>query len=109
SGNQRLARAIESLLDEMARLFHLGLSVRNRTAEMQKEHHLLVQALVAGDAERAESLATDEILGAQKMVMDAIFSRAELLDLNITDLSPSRLHRPQSRPSPAIVGFRAGS
>jgi predicted metal-dependent enzyme (double-stranded beta helix superfamily) len=38
AGNARLADAVEQLLDEMTRLLHLGLGLRNRSQEMQREH-----------------------------------------------------------------------
>src|SRR5262245_38400538 len=37
AGNARLAAAVEQLLDEMTRLLHLGLGLRNRSQEMQHE------------------------------------------------------------------------
>jgi len=95
SGNGRLASAIEHLLEEMARLFHLGLSLRNRTSEMQREHRQLLQALVDGDADKAERVISVEILAAHKMVMDAIFSRSEILDVNITDLAGDHFRKPR--------------
>ena len=45
TGNARLAGAIEHLLDEMTRLLHLGLGLRDRSLEMQQEHRALTKAL----------------------------------------------------------------
>src|SRR5258705_382776 len=43
TGNERLADAVEQLLDEMTRLLHLGLGLRNRSQEMLREHRALVK------------------------------------------------------------------
>src|SRR5262249_20508878 len=51
-GNERLA----GLLDEMERLFHLGLRLRDRNDEMFHEHYELIEALLTGDDERAEQV-----------------------------------------------------
>jgi DNA-binding GntR family transcriptional regulator len=48
AGNARLADSIERLHDEMTRLLHLGLGLRNRSQEMQHEHRALLKALVRG-------------------------------------------------------------
>jgi DNA-binding GntR family transcriptional regulator len=86
SGNERLGQALSSLLDEMERLFHLGLSLRNRTEEMRHEHKALVDALAAGDGSAAERIAAEQIEAARKMVMDAIFSSPGILKVNIGSL-----------------------
>src|SRR5262249_25208493 len=51
TGNLRLAGAIGSLLDEMTRLLHLGLGLRNRSQEVQQEHRALVKALARKDGD----------------------------------------------------------
>jgi DNA-binding GntR family transcriptional regulator len=84
SGNERLAETLARLLEEMERLFHLGLAVRNRTTEMQHEHATLVNALVAGDGTTAARLAVEQIESAQKMVWDAVMSSSSLLTTSIT-------------------------
>lgn len=74
AGNERLATAIEHLLDEMTRLFHLGLGSRNRSHEMEREHKALVRALARGDADSAERLSRDEIEASRNMVLSAIMT-----------------------------------
>lgn len=74
AGNVRLAATLAGLLDEMERLLHLGLSLRNRTEEMQHEHKSLIDALVRGDGEAAAAIAAEQVDAAQKMVTDAILS-----------------------------------
>lgn len=74
SGNDRLARLVADLLDDMERLFHLGLMQRDRNEEMYHEHQELVEALEAGDGERAERITAEQLRAAQKMVMDGLLS-----------------------------------
>jgi len=84
SGNGRLAHAIEQLLDEMTRLLHLGLGIRNRTREMQHEHRTLVRALVRGDGETAETICREQIEAARDMVLKAILSSDSVMNVAIS-------------------------
>lgn len=84
AGNRRLAVVLSQLLEEMERLFHLGLAVRNRSGEMQHEHKSLVEALASGDADAAERTTVEQIEAARRMVMDGIMSASWLKDMPIT-------------------------
>jgi DNA-binding GntR family transcriptional regulator len=84
AGNIRLAHAIEQLLDEMSRLLHLGLGLRNRSQEMQHEHRALVRALTRGDGATAERICREQIEAARSMVLSAILSSSSVLNLPIT-------------------------
>ncbi len=84
SGNARLAQLLAQLLDESERLFHLGLMLRNRSDEMAHEHHDLVEALVAGDAEAARCIAGSQIIASQRMVVDALLTSAALMEASVT-------------------------
>lgn len=85
SRNDRLAAMIAQLLDEMERLFHLGLVLRNRSEEMAHEHKALVDALLAGDATAAGEIAAAQIRAAQKMVVDGFLGSAPVLKVNLAD------------------------
>ncbi len=74
SGNQRLARQIARLLDEMTRMLLLGLGGRDRTGEMAHEHRELIDALVSGDANAAASVTHAQIEESRKMVLAALVS-----------------------------------
>lgn len=87
SGNRRLCKTIAELLDEMERLLHLGLSLRNRTEEMRHEHRALVEALARGDGEAAERVTTEQIEAAKKMVIDALLSSPATVEVNIKALA----------------------
>jgi DNA-binding GntR family transcriptional regulator len=80
AGNKRLAGVLAQLLEEMERLLHLGLAVRNRSGEMQHEHKSLVEALASGDADAAERTTIEQIEAARRMVMDGIMSAPWLKD-----------------------------
>ncbi len=83
SGNARLTTTLAGLLDEMERLLHLGLALRNRTEEMQHEHKTLVDALIRGDGEAAAGIAAEQVDASRKMVMDAILSSPLALEVSI--------------------------
>ncbi len=83
SGNERLAAIIAGLLDEMERLFHFGLMLRDRNDEMYHEHNDLVEALTAGDAARSARVVTEQINTAQTMVTDALLSSERVLGINL--------------------------
>lgn len=84
SGNQRLAAVLEAILEEMERLFHLGLGLRNRSEEMHHEHAELVDALIAGDDRRAEKATVHQIKAARDMVLTALLDSAQLKTANIS-------------------------
>ncbi len=83
SGNERLAEAVLALLDEMERLLHLGLALRNRSVEMQHEHRTLVDALAAGDGAAAERITAEQIDASYRMVVDGVMSSPGLLDVKL--------------------------
>jgi DNA-binding GntR family transcriptional regulator len=72
SGNGRLARQIDRLLDESIRMLALGLRRRDRTGEMAHEHHSLIEALALGHAEEAASIMKQQVAASQAMVLQAL-------------------------------------
>ena len=84
AGNQRLAIMIAQLLDQMTRLLHLGLGLRNRSQEMQHEHRALVKALARGDGETAERISREQIEAARNMVLSAIMTSSTVMNLVIS-------------------------
>jgi len=72
--NRRMAHTIGRLLDEMKRLLHLGLVARPRGTQYPNEHRELLEALLAGESEKAEQLAYAQIRGGQKMVLERALS-----------------------------------
>ncbi|HEX2824815.1 MAG TPA: GntR family transcriptional regulator [Burkholderiales bacterium] len=84
AGNQRLAAAIEQLLDEMTRLLHLGLGLRKGPQDTLHEHKTLVKALARGDGGTAERISRDQIDAARNMVLSAILTSRSVMNLPIT-------------------------
>lgn len=83
SGNGKLTKMLSHVLDEMERLFHLGLSLRNRTHEMSHEHRSLIEALAKGDGRQAAALTLEQIEAARRMVLDAILSSPSIQQISI--------------------------
>jgi DNA-binding GntR family transcriptional regulator len=88
TGNTRLAVAIEHLLDEMTRLLHLGLKLRNRSQEVQQEHRALVKALARGDGDTAERICREQIETARSMVLSAILTSSSVMNLALGGENP---------------------
>lgn len=74
SGNGRLARQIDRLLDESTRMLALGLRTRDRTGEMAHEHHALIEALALGRAEDAAGIMRQQVDASRSMVLAALTS-----------------------------------
>lgn len=72
SGNPRLVEALAGLLDELTRIFHLGLDLRDSAEEMEAEYQALVEALLARDAGRAAQVALEQIVRSQQRVIEAL-------------------------------------
>ena len=75
SGNQRLVDLISNLLDELTRLFHLGLSIRDSAAEMHDAHTALAQAIRERNPDRAEQIVHNEIEMSKNRVLEALTGR----------------------------------
>lgn len=90
SGNDRLVAMVAQVLAEMERLFHFGLSRRDRSREMQQEHQALIDALSRGDADAAERMMREELSSSKAMVLDALISSESLLDISISHAEPRR-------------------
>ncbi len=70
--NDRIAALVEALLEELERLFHLGLDVRDRAETLVSEHKELVDAIRAHDPKRAMRVAAAQIENAQTMVLEGV-------------------------------------
>ena len=81
TGNARLSSMITQLHDQMTRLLHLGLGLRNRSNEMQLEQRALLKALVRGNGDSAERLAREQIEAARSMVLSAVMSSRSIMNL----------------------------
>jgi DNA-binding GntR family transcriptional regulator len=78
AGNERLARTLQVLLEEMQRLFFISLSGRDgdTASELVHEHHELHDALLARDAARARQVVIDQIEASRARVMAGLLAGA---------------------------------
>jgi DNA-binding GntR family transcriptional regulator len=83
TGNERLVTVLKQTLSELERMFHFGLSLRDRVSEMHSEHQAIIVALTEGDLETAERAIVDQIRSSRAMVLDALLSSTSLLDVKI--------------------------
>lgn len=72
AGNQRLAEQVSRILDELNRVFHLGLDIRDSAEEMKDDHVSLADALVNRQTELAVQLVQAEIERSQARVQEAL-------------------------------------
>ncbi|HEX7433772.1 MAG TPA: GntR family transcriptional regulator [Anaerolineaceae bacterium] len=72
TGNTKLADVLTTTLNEMIRIFNLGLDLRDSASEMRREHIDLVQAMSARDGERAEKIIVEQITSSRKRVMEML-------------------------------------
>ena len=89
SGNVQLAAMLEQILDQMERLFNIGLTLTNRAEEIVHEHTDLANAIVSGDEKAAREIAVSQIRNSQKMVLEALMASPRLLSTNVVD-TPGR-------------------
>jgi len=75
SGNDRMARAIVQLLEEMKRLVALGFVEREDSPEIADDHGQLIEALRAGDADRAGEITHRHIATFRDMTLEKVVNR----------------------------------
>ncbi|BCY19225.1 MAG: GntR family transcriptional regulator [Chloroflexi bacterium] len=88
--NSRLVQQISRVMDELTRVFHLGLDIRDSASEMRNDHLALCRALIEHDASRAEQLVRSEILLSRERVMEAIKNFSGQVLISDTMLAISR-------------------
>ncbi|HMQ33618.1 MAG TPA: GntR family transcriptional regulator [Chloroflexaceae bacterium] len=79
TGNRRIIELVDRLEDEGQRLFHLALMFRHARNQVRYGHKELVEALAAGEAQRAAAIASEAIRLAQKEVTEALLSSPAIL------------------------------
>ncbi|WP_279596382.1 GntR family transcriptional regulator [Methylobacterium sp. J-059] len=72
AGNQRLCRTLSGLLDEMTRLVALGFGVQGVRPNIENDHSLMIECLVAGDADGAEDVARRHVETFREMTMQKV-------------------------------------
>jgi GntR family transcriptional regulator, rspAB operon transcriptional repressor len=77
AGNERLARTLQGLLEEMQRLFFIGLRGDDTAAELMHEHHELHDALRARDPARARQIVVDQIEASRARVTAGLLATTD--------------------------------
>jgi DNA-binding GntR family transcriptional regulator len=72
AGNERMVHLLTGLLQEMTRIFHFGLDLRDSAEEMRDEHISLAEALLARDPDCAEDVVVEQIEESQARVLEAL-------------------------------------
>lgn len=83
TGNTRLVAAISQLMDDMARLLHLGLfwsaeggpAMAEAHAAQAEQHEALLRALAREDADGAEEAARAHVRGSRELVLRRLDER----------------------------------
>ena len=72
SGNSRLAIVLSGLLDEMERLFAMGLDIRESLSYQVGEHRELLDALLTGNHHTAREIAKNQVEAGRMRMFEAI-------------------------------------
>jgi DNA-binding GntR family transcriptional regulator len=72
SGNQRLQSIVEMYWDQAHRVRLLTLQLRPRPARSNEDHAAVVEAIIAGDAERAREIHREHRLKSGRMLIDLL-------------------------------------
>ena len=72
AANKRLVDMLGQLLNEMNRLFYLGLRLRDSSEEMTREHQEVVTALEKGDVAGAREIISRQIMSSRDRILEAI-------------------------------------
>ncbi len=86
TGNRRLVEAISKTLDEMARIFFLGLNFREMSQEVREEHQAIAKAIYNRDQDKAEQISRQEIVHSKERILDVLRSKWEK-DFSMSQIS----------------------
>jgi DNA-binding GntR family transcriptional regulator len=75
TGNRRLLDSINSVIDEMTRIFYLGTGMTYNVEEMRDGHLVLIQALRDRDADTAEEIMRRHLVRSTQDIVAALASR----------------------------------
>jgi DNA-binding GntR family transcriptional regulator len=82
-GNDSLALMLHQVLEQLERLFHLGLAISGRSEDMVHGHEELLEAVNSGAAEVARRTAMVQARISEDMVMDALLSSDSVTSANV--------------------------
>jgi DNA-binding GntR family transcriptional regulator len=77
SRNRKLAEMLANVLNEMTRIFNLGLDLRDSAEEMRNEHIVLADALARRDIQQAKQIVQDQIVLSRQRVVEMLVQRLD--------------------------------
>jgi DNA-binding GntR family transcriptional regulator len=83
SNNSRLLDQISKVLDEMTRIFYLGIDLSGEVKIMHKEHMSLVEAIRNHDADQARQEMKQQLEYSKQKTLDALVHRLSFTDREI--------------------------
>lgn len=72
AGNLRLKTALDHIVDELMRVFNLGLDLQEGGEAWKEEHTALAIAMRERDVEKAGKIAYEQIIHSQRRVLEAL-------------------------------------
>ena len=87
-GNRKLAETLLNLLNQMIRIFNLGLDLQDSAEEMRTEHVALIKAIQSRDSTLAERIVIDQINRSRQRVIQMISDKLENRSISAFDLIP---------------------
>jgi DNA-binding GntR family transcriptional regulator len=83
SNNGRLLDQVSRVLDEMTRVFFLGIDLSENADAMNREHMRLVEAIRSHDADRARREMTEQVEYSKRVVLGVLVNRLSATDREI--------------------------
>ncbi|EKF17386.1 GntR family transcriptional regulator [Nitratireductor pacificus] len=83
SRNKRVVALSENLFDELERLLRFAIDFSVKTGEHSAEHTALVDAIEAGDGERAAAIETAHIKGSREFLIERLMTLGYLSESGI--------------------------
>lgn len=77
-GNERLARLLSDIIDQMERLFHLGIARAIRRDQLREQHVGLIKAVASRDAEQASQIVADHVETMRQTVVDGVMNSVDV-------------------------------
>lgn len=77
-GNERLVRLLTDVIDQMERLFHLGLARSIHRAELRDQHSRLLAAVAARNEDEAAIVAAEHIETMRCAVIDGVMASGDV-------------------------------
>jgi DNA-binding GntR family transcriptional regulator len=83
SGNARLAKILEQVIDHMSRMLFLGILVAQSAEHWEHGHTELVTALVNGEGKKAAAITKEHLESSRESVLNAVMKSPALMQVNL--------------------------